>query len=116
MSEPNNIKIKWTSIGDNKEISVKQQFNGKTYAEIKRALKKGEEIADYPLLQKLRNSGKFKFLKEFWVFVPNPDKISENDECVARFAAGSGWACLDCSRDASCSYSSLGVFIVRNLK
>ena len=97
------------------EISTKQQFNGKTYAEILKEVKE-EEIADYPLLQKLRNSGKFEFLKEFWVFVPNPDEISKKNSFVARFVADSDWASLNCYRLPVNSNPSLGVFLIRKVK
>lgn len=105
----------WTSISKTEEIS-KQIYNNKTYAEILPLLKKGERIADYPLLQKLRNSGKYEFLKDFWVFVPNPDKISLENKYVARFSASSGRASLSCSGDPGSRNSGLGVFVVRKKK
>jgi len=111
-------KTEWVSIDKFKkdyEISTKQQFNGKTYGEILKLVKE-KEIADYPLLQKLRNSGEFKFLKEFWVFVSNPDKISENNNYVARFYADSDRADFICYRNGSYRYASLGVFIIRKVK
>jgi hypothetical protein len=92
------------------EISTKQQYNGKTYAEILE-LVKVENIADYQLLQELRNKG-LTFLKDFWVFVPNPDKISK-DKYVARFDANSNWADLYCDRLPTGRSDSLGVFVVR---
>ena len=107
--------INWIKIPENGiEITSTQQFNGKTYAEILKEVKE-EEIADYPLLQELRNSGKYEFLKEFWVFVPNPDRISKNNGFLARFDAFSGWAVLICYRDPTNSNPSLGVFLVRKL-
>ena len=48
------------------EITTKQQFNGETYLEILKKIKE-ETIATYDLLQRLRNSGKYEFLKKFWV-------------------------------------------------
>ncbi len=99
------------------EISKKQLYNGKTYQKIKESLKDNEFIADYPLLQKLRNSNKFPdTFNKFWVFVPNPDKISEQNGYVARFYACSGYAVLDCDYDASDSDSTLGVFVVRKIE
>ena len=92
------------------EISTKQQYNGKTYSEILKLVRE-ENIADYPLLQKLRNKG-LNFLKDFWVFVPNPDKISK-EKFVARFGANSGGAGLGCGGNPTDAYPSLGVFVVR---
>ena len=102
----------WTSISKTEEIS-KQVYNEKTYAEILTLLRKGERIADYPLLQELRNSGKYEFLKDFWVFVPNPDKISLDNKYVAGFSAGSGGAGFSCDRDPDSRDAGLGVFVVR---
>jgi hypothetical protein len=98
------------------EISTEQLHNNKTYAEITSLLKDNEQIADYPLLHKLRNSGEFDFLKDFLVFVPNPDKISKKNNYVARFDANSYRANLYCDRSPTYSYPSLGVFIVRRVK
>ena len=108
-------KTEWIDIGNGKQISTTQLYNEKTYAEIKGLLKENEEIADYPLLQKLRNSGKFEFLKSFWVFVPNPDLISEKNGYIAWFDASSGWADFDCYRAVG-SDPSLGVFLIRRKK
>ena len=106
----------WLKIPEkNIEITTKQQFNGKTYPEILKEVKKSE-IADYELLQELRNTGKYSFLKDFWVFVPNPDKISKKNNYVARFGAGSGGAGLGCDGYPGYSYSSLGVFLIRKIK
>ena len=106
----------WIKIPELKiEITNKQMFNGKTYPEILKEVKE-EEIASYELMQKLRNSGKYDFLKEFWVFVPNPDLISKKNNYIARFGAFSGSADLFCNWDASYSAPSLGVFLVRELK
>lgn len=106
----------WIKIPEkNIEITTKQQFNGKSYPEILKLVKE-EEIADYLLLQELRNTGKYEFLKDFWVFVTNPDKISNKNKYIARFDANSDLANLYCLRDADNSYPSLGVFLVRKLK
>ena len=92
------------------EISTKQQYNGKTYSQILKLVKE-ENIADYPLLQELRNKS-LNFLEEFWVFVPNPDKISK-EKFVAGFIAYSGRALLNCFRNPAGTNPSLGVFVVR---
>lgn len=115
LKEENN-KSDWIKIPELKiEITNKQQFNGKTYDEILKLVKE-EEIADYPLLQKLRNTGKYEFLKEFWVSVPNPDKISKDNNYCARFVADSGRAGLLRGRYRSYSDAGLGVFLIRSLK
>ena len=93
------------------EISTKQQYNNKTYAEILKLVKE-ENIADYPLLQELRNKS-LNFLEEFWVFVPNPDKISKDNKYVARFFARSDSAGLICDGVPTNTNPSLGVFIIR---
>jgi hypothetical protein len=96
------------------EITTKQQFNGKTYSEILKEVKE-EEIATYELLQELRNKD-YKFLKDFWVFVPNPDKVSKKNNYVARFGADSVRADLICDGGLSYLNFSLGVFLIRKLK
>ena len=109
--------IKWLKISKNKKISAKQMHNGKTYQECLDLLKENETIADYPLLQKLRNSNKFgKYFKNFWVFVPHPDKITKSNNYIARFDANSVRSYLVCSRGPTDTVSSLGVFIVRQIK
>jgi len=80
------------------------------------------EIADYKLLQELRNEGfksnweKYKFLEDTWAFVPNPDEVSKANGYVARFCVGSGGAVLYCYRYSDYSGSALGVFLVKKLK
>lgn len=111
-------KTKWISIDKFKkgyEITTNQQFNNKTYGEILKLVNE-KEIADYPLLQELRNSEKYKFLKDFWVFVPNLDKISKKNNYVARFVAFSDRAYFDCGRRPYNSAPSLGVFLIRRRK
>ena len=93
------------------EISTKQQYNGKTYSQILKLVKE-ENIADYPLLQELRNKG-LNFLKEFWVFVPNPDKISKDNKYVAGFLANSDRAYFGCDWVPTGTGPSLGVFVIR---
>lgn len=108
--------MKWIKIKDKGiEITNEQQFNGLVYPEILTKVKESE-IADYPLLQELRNTGKYNFLKDFWVFVPNPDKISKKNNYIARFSADSVRAGLSCSRIPDYSSSSLGVFLIRKIK
>lgn len=109
------IEEEWIKIPEKGiEITSKQHFNGKTYAEILEEVEE-EQIATYELLQELRNKG-YEFLKDFWVFVPNPDKISKENNYVAWFVAVSDRAGLDCDRDPSYSSSSLGVFLIRKIK
>ena len=115
-------KTQWIKISKTEEISTIQLHNNKTYAEILKLLNKNERIADYTLLKDLRNEGfesnwtKYPFLKEFWVFVPQEDKISEKNNYVARFDADSGRAVLYCNGSPSGSNASLGVFVVRKVK
>lgn len=97
------------------EIS-QQMFNGKTYAEILKLVNE-EQIATYDILFKLRSlTEKYPQFKEFWVFVPNPDKISKDNNCVAGFFANSVGAVLDCDWVASGTGPALGVFLVRKLR
>jgi len=107
----NQPKGGWYEYKKGWEITTKQQFNNKTYPEILEIVKESE-IADYNLLQKLRNKG-LKFLKDFWVFVPNQDKISKENEYVAWFDALSVRAFLGCGRLPGYRYDSLGVFLIR---
>ncbi len=103
------------------KITTKLQFAGKTYPEILKEIDESE-IADYPLLQNLRNEGfksnweKYGFLKDTWAFVPNPDEVSKANGYVARFYVDSGYADLGCDGDSDYSVSSLGVFLVKKLK
>lgn len=115
-------KKDWLDIPE-KGISIltKLQFKGKTYPEILKEVNESE-IADYTLLQELRNAGfkskwkKYSFLKDFSAFVPNPDEISKSNDYVARFYADSGDAVLNCYGDSRGSYSVRGVFLIRKLK
>lgn len=102
------------------KITTKQQFNGKTYTEILQEVDESE-IADYNLLQELRNEGfksnweKYKFLEDCWAFVPNPDEVSKSNNYVARFDCYSGCAVLYCWNYSDVSGSSLGVFLIKKL-
>ena len=102
------------------KITTKLQFTGKTYSEILKEV--GEnEIADYPLLQNLRNEGfksnweKYGFLKDTWAFVPNPDEVSKANGYVAGFYLYSDCADLYCRVNSDYSYSTLGVFLVKKI-
>ncbi len=103
------------------KITIKLQFKGKTYPEILKEVDESE-IADYQLLQELRNEGfksnwkKYGFLKDTWAFVPNPDEVSKSNGYVAGFGVGSGCAVLGCGRDSDDSGSTLGVFLIKSLK
>lgn len=111
----------WLDIGNGLEINTKQQFDGKTYAECCELAKQNNwEIADYPLLQKLRNEigtygwgDKLNFLKDFWVFFPNPVKIERDNVNVVRFDAISDRSYLFCLWYPTYSNPSLGVFVLR---
>ena len=101
-------------------ITNKLQYLGKTYPEILKEVDESQ-IADYPLLQELRNEGfksnwkKYGFLKDAWAFVPNPDEVSKSEDRVARFNVSSGDAGLYCWVDSGDSYSTLGVFLVKKI-
>ncbi len=117
-----NEKDIWLEISEKGiKITNKLQFTGKTYPEILKEVDEGE-IADYNLLQELRNEGfksnweKYGFLKDTWAFVPNPDEVSKANGYVARFYVNSVYADLDCVRGSVNSDSSLGVFLVKKLK
>ncbi len=106
---------KWLDIPE-KGISIltELQFKGKTYSEILKEVNE-DEIADYNLLQDLRNEGfkskfkKYSFLKDFSAFVPNPDEVSKSNGYVAGFYAYSGVAYLYCVEDSGSSSSYRGV-------
>lgn len=102
------------------KITTKLQFTNKTYPDILKEVDESE-IADYPLLQDLRNEGynsnweKYGFLKDTWAFVPNPDKVSKANGRVARFNMNSGDAYLDCWFISGNSGSALGVFLIKKI-
>ena len=102
------------------KITTKLQFTGKSYPEIIKEVNENE-IADYNLLQELRNEGfksnweKYKFLRDTWAFVSNPDEVSKSNNYVARFGVGSVYAYLYCGRYSDDSYSTLGVFLVKKI-
>ena len=102
------------------KITTKLQFTGKTYAEILKEVDE-KEIADYPLLQELRNEGyksnweKYEFMKDTWAFVPNPDEVSKANGYVAGFVVYSDYADLVCYRYSDISYSALGVFLIKKI-
>ena len=117
-----NEKDIWLEIpGKGIKITNKLQFIGKTYPEILKEVDE-TEIADYSLLQELRNEGfksnwdKYGFLKDTWAFVPNPDEVSKSNGYVARFGADSVFADLGCGGSSDGSYSDLGVFLVKKIK
>ncbi len=117
-----NEKDIWLEIpGKGIKITNKLQFIGKTYPEILKEVDE-TEIADYSLLQELRNEGfksnwdKYGFLKDTWAFVPNPDEVSKSNGYVARFDADSDCAGLGCDRGSDYSDSDLGVFLVKKIK
>ncbi len=103
------------------KITNKLQFTGKTYSEILNEVNESE-IADYQLLQELRNEGfksnwdKYEFLKDTWAFVPDPDEVSKANGYVARFVVDSDCADLYCGRDSDDSDPALGVFLVKKIK
>jgi len=106
--------MKYIKLNETEEISAGQMHDGKKYSEIVAKLKDNERIASFQEIQDLRNSEKYpKSFTKFWVFVPNPDKISEKNNYVARFGAGSVRAGLYCDGDAVESYDAIGVFVVR---
>ena len=102
------------------KITTKLQFTKKTYPEILKEVDENE-IANYPLLQELRNEGfksnweKYGFMKDTWAFVPNPDEVSKANGYVARFYANLDYADLDCSGYSDNSDSSLGVFLIKKI-
>ena len=102
------------------KITTKLQFTNKKYSDILKEVNESD-IADYPLLQELRNEGfksnweKYGFLKDTWAFVPNPDEVSKANGYVARFYMYSDCAYLVCWYDPDYSYSTLGVFLVKKI-
>ncbi|MBA7493889.1 hypothetical protein ES702_04454 [subsurface metagenome] len=117
-----NEKDIWLEIPERRiKIATKLQFTGKTYPEILKEVDE-IEIADYKLLQELRNEGfksnwkKYKFLKDTWAFVPNPDEVSKANGYVAWFSMNSDFANLGWYRYSGYSYSTLGVFLIKKLK
>lgn len=117
--EPNICWMKVPELGI--EITKEQKINNKTYGEILKEVKE-EEIADYDTLKKLRNISfesnweKYPFMKDFWVFVPNPDKASKNNNSVASLDADSGRVSLNCDGYPSGKDSSLGVFLIKKME
>jgi hypothetical protein len=113
--EENKDKIVWTKIPELK-IEISQQiYNNKTYAEILNRVNE-KDIATHDILFKLRKlTDKYSQFKDFWVFVPNPDKISKDNNYVAGFGANSDGAYLNCYRDPTYRYAGLGVFVVRKI-
>jgi hypothetical protein len=101
-------------------ITTKLQFKGKTYPDI---LKEVDEshIADYDLLQGLRNEGfksnweKYGFLKDFSAFVPNKDEVSKASGYVAYFYTYSWYAYLGSGGYSSSADSGRGVFLIKKI-
>ena len=116
------LKVKWLDIPEKGiSILIELQHKGKTYPEILKEVNE-DEIANYPLLQELRNEGfkskwkKYSFLKDFSAFVPNPDEVSKSNGYVARFIADSDYANLNCGVYPSYSDSVRGVFLIKKIK
>lgn len=115
ISESDWVKIPELKIEVQKEIHHKDQ----TLANALKDLKKGERIPTYAELQWLRNSDKYREmlnLVDTWEFVKQEDKLSKNNNYVARFYANSDGAVLDCYRDPVSANASLGVRFVREMK
>ncbi len=112
-------KTGWLYIPELKiEVQTKIHHKDKTYAECEKDLSKGESIPTYEQIQWLRNS-KYRDqlnLLDTWEFVQNPDKISKDNDYVARFDAGSDCANLGCDWDSSYANSGLGVRFAKKLK
>lgn len=110
-------KSEWLYIPELKiEVQTKIHHLDKTLSEAMKDLKKGESVITYKQVQWLRNSKYMEQLnlEDTYEFVyPNPDKISSENDYVARFYADSDYANLDCDRNASDSNSDLGVRFVR---
>lgn len=102
------------------KITTKLQFTNKNYQDILKEVDE-REIADYKLLQELRNEGfksgwkKYGFMKDTWAFVPNPDEVSKTNGYVAWFFCYSGCAVLYCGRNSGCCGSTLGVFLIKKI-
>ena len=98
-------------------IEISQQvYNNKTYPEILELVKESQ-IADHNLLFKLRSmTNKYPQFKNFWVFCPNTDKLSKDNNFVAWFDASSDWADFGCYWNPASRSDSLGVFLWRKLK
>ena len=98
-------------------IEISQQiYNGKNYAEILKLVKE-KQIATHKILFKLRGlTKKYPQFKDFWVFVPNPDKLSKDNGFGARLSADSGRTGLYCGWDPTGSDASLGVFLWRRIR
>ncbi len=102
------------------KITTKLQFTNKKYSDILKEVNESD-IADYPLLQELRNEvfksnwEKYGFLKDTWAFVPNPDEVSKANGYVARFCLELDYAGLDCRDNSGYSDSTLGVFLVKKI-
>ena len=115
-----NQEFEWIKIPEKKIVITKLVYKEKTLSDIQKLLKKDEIIADYDLIQWLRNNDKYRDLlglDNTWCFVhPNPDKISAKNNYVARFLAGSDVAFLDCYGVPTYSSSGLGVRFARELK
>ena len=81
---PRSTLFPYTTLFRSKGIKItnKLQFTEKKYKQILEEVKESE-IADYQLLQELRNEGfksnwkKYGFLKNTWAFVPNPDEVRD---------------------------------------
>jgi hypothetical protein len=113
-------KTEWLYIPELKiEVQTKIHHLNKTLSKAMKDLKKDERVITYEEIQWLRNS---KYAKQLnlintWEFVyPNPDKISEKNNYVARFVADSGRAYLSCDGCPAGTFPSLGCRFVKKRK
>ncbi len=103
------------------KITKTQQYNGLEYKEILKEVEE-KQIATHNLLIDLRNIAsdsnwkKYSFIKDIWVFVPNPDKVAKSLGKVAGFGAYSYGLNLYTDRISDCSDSNLGVFLFEKLE
>ena len=115
-----NQEFEWIKIPEKKIVITKLVYKEKTLSDIQKLLKKDEIIADYDLIQWLRNNDKYRDLlglDNTWCFVhPNPDKISAKNNYVAWFSVNLYRAYLGCNGDPSYSNLALGVYIYKRIK
>ena len=119
-NKPIKQKLEWIKIPEKKIIITKLVYKEKTLSDIQKLLKKDEIIADYDLIQWLRNNDKYRYLlglDDTWCFIyPNPDKISAKNRYVAGFDADPVGARLYCYGHPDFVDPSLGVFLYKRIK
>lgn len=110
---------KWLFIPElNIYVTKKVLFKGRSWNELKLSEKEDQllTVNEVIWLANSKYSDQLNiYSREDHFFIKQPFDKNKMENLIARFG-GSGWAFLDCDRDPSSRYDSLGVRFIKRLK